>query len=482
MLDILTRNQLRDTAATMAMNLEMVRWQDRIYVPVDYETLEVGTVPPPDRRIWIAPNESEMIDLVNALQGAAIDSAGQVNSFLMLLQQHATKVDGVPTALMIRTSAGLRVLDGNGEMHLPDGSFLPFCLEPLLNESDEDQQKVLDIITEWLGGDEEAVTSLLHHLATALAPHWPAVKYVLLIGDGRNGKSLLMEMLENLVGSSHVSGVTRQNMADSRPTCASVNGKLVNIVYDGEAQYLKETGLEKTLTAGERAEIQRLYVSHHVKVQTNALFIEGLNREPRSRDKSSALQKRIVRFHFPNVYMLDHEFHDRMLSEPVLGAFLGLLLKHYVRREEAAEKLAPTKMSEMLKLEQMRINNVALKFLEWMAEDDMLGVESLIGLDLDDVTERFQLWRQASNEQVWDDTHALELMRPLFVCERKSKRVKRAGEKDRVIKVWSVTAFKPEVLEFLAHVQGEEAPDDGEDSNTVVAEPAVHQEPAPATD
>ena len=86
----------------------------------------------------------------------------------------------------------------------------------MLNEDVADKDRVFGVITEWLDSEEEA-HSLLHHLATALAPGWSAVKYVLLLGEGRNGKSLLMKMLHQMIGWDNVSSVTRQNDRRAEP-------------------------------------------------------------------------------------------------------------------------------------------------------------------------------------------------------------------------------------------------------------------------
>jgi phage/plasmid-associated DNA primase len=304
---------------------------------------------------------------------------------------------------------------------------------------------------EWLGSEEDA-TSLLHHLATTLVTTWPAVRYVLLIGEGRNGKSLIMKMLVDLFGQRNVSHVTRQQMSSKAPECHDLTNKLLNVVFDGEATYLKDSGMEKTLTAGEVAQIRKLFETYPTPVQTNGLFIEGLNREPRSSDKSSALQKRIVRFHLPNTYELDHRFEQRMRSPRMLGALLGLLLDHYVRAEDVREKLAPTATSIELKLEHSMVNSMALQFLAWMDTEDALGADGLLNENLPAVAERFKYWRLQSNDiSPWSTADVESMLRPLFLTDRQSQRVNGKPRKVRVI-----TGFKPEVVEFLDYHRGKE--------------------------
>src|SRR5690606_31537198 len=98
-----------------------------------------------------------------------------------------------------------------GTLIVPDGTFVPNYVQPQLNESETHKQKVFDTIVEWLGSAEVA-KSLLHHLATCLHPGYSAAKYVLLIGEGRNGKGVLLSMLETLFGRENISNITRQMM------------------------------------------------------------------------------------------------------------------------------------------------------------------------------------------------------------------------------------------------------------------------------
>jgi phage/plasmid-associated DNA primase len=273
---------------------------------------------------------------------------------------------------------------------------------------------------------------------------------VLLLGEGRNGKSLLLKMLESLFGKANVSNVTRQNISEQSPVVLDLNGKLLNVVYDGQAVYLKDSGAEKTLIAGEPFGIRRLYESTATLVQTSALFVEGLQKEPKSNDKSSALQKRLVRFMFPNVYALDHKFEKSMLKEESLGAFLSLLIDRYVKEDEVAQRLAPTQKAIELQLEHMYVNSLALQFLKWHEETDALGIQSLLGEEVSHLVKAFQSWRLKENDLgTWAEPDVVALFTPLINTERRSVRV---DGKPRKIRVF--TSLKDESTAFLNTMKG----------------------------
>src|SRR5690606_17153090 len=99
------------------------------------------------------------------------------------------------------------LLSEEGKLIDATGEFTPNYLDVPYSEESPLREELFGIITEWLGDDEEQAHSLLHHLATALQTKWSAVKYVLLIGDGRNGKGTLLKMFYDLLGEVNISSI-----------------------------------------------------------------------------------------------------------------------------------------------------------------------------------------------------------------------------------------------------------------------------------
>lgn len=468
MLTAQPKRQHPGLADNLARGQGLVMYQSVIYMPVDFETLQHDPALTPDRRVWVPATSQQVSIMANEVQQLLFTNEGEMRSYIGMVRQIAPTQDKQADRVLINQGGVIKELRDDGQLHDYTEEFCPHFITTPVNDDKESKDELLSMFTEWLDSEEDAV-SLIHHVSTTLAPHWPAVRYVLLIGDGRNGKSLIMKMLVDLFGQHNVSHVTRQDMSSKSPVCHDLTNKLLNVVFDGEATYLKDSGLEKTLTAGDVGQIRRLYETHSTPVQTNGLFIEGLNREPKSSDKSSALQKRIVRFHLPNVYSLDHEFEKRVRSPKMLGALLALLIDNYVTTDTIVEKLAPTRTSLELKLEHARVNNMAMQFLEWVDTEDPLGADGLLNEALMDIAVTFQSWRLKSNDiSTWAVSDIESMLRPLFHTERRSRRIKGATT-PRKVRV--ITGFKPEVTEFLEYVRGEE--EDIHDDPTMVADRAV---------
>lgn len=444
MLELKTKGQLATEAQKLTRGLSLVRYRGVTYIPADFETRETAEPPAEDHTIWLPLSRDDVRRLASERFDTLFATEGELSSFEFMTAQSAQQEHSIINELLVRTPDGLRMLNGKGQLQDPHHGFVPNTLVPMLNTDPEAKKRVRAVLDEWLDSEEET-DSLLAHLATGLAPGWSAVRYVLLLGEGRNGKSTLLKMLHAIFGRDNVSHVTRQQISEQSPVVTELNGKLLNIVYDGQAEYLKDSGTEKSLIAGEPAPIRRLYESTPTMVQTNALYIEGLQTEPKSKDKSSALQKRLVRFQFPNVYAQDHKFERLMLSEESLGALLALLIDHYVLEDEVAERLAPTTKTLELQLEHMYINSIGLQFLKHLEETDPFGALSIVGMPLSDVVKTFQSWRISESDlSTWAEPDVVQHLNQLINTERKSMRIDNKPRKVRII-----TSVKPETRAFL---------------------------------
>lgn len=443
--ELKNKQQLADAARTLASSFELVQRGPTTFIPVHWMTYIPDPPPPLEERIWLPFHRDQKMVLANRKSKILFSTDAELRSFDFMLKQLAEPSEGPVSSILVKTEEGLRALNSDGDLVPHDGTFTPNYVKPMLNTDPAAKAEVLAVLTEWLGGRPEEATSLLHHLATTLAPGYSAVKYVLLLGEGRNGKSVLLTMLSELFGVENVSNVTRQMMAEHSPTCVELNNKLVNVIFDGEMSYIKDSSMEKTLIAGESGVVRMLYESGTTRVQTNALFIEALNQEPKTRDKSSALQKRLVRFHFPNTYKVDKAFFRRMTSEPMLGALLSLLVDHYVREEELAEKLAPTRGSLDLQMEQVWLGSPVLQFLEHLSSTDATAIDRLKEgkFSVDSFMASFKPWAETQGIHDRSDGDLVAMLKSSFILGWKTVRDK--ATKKPTSQRW-IKGVKPETV------------------------------------
>lgn len=458
-----TKDEIASLARTLAQSYELVRCNGVTYAPEHWVTGDSTPMPGPHERVWAPVSDEDLLHLGNHVSDILFASESEFRSFAYQVKQSAINARDVPPWLLMRTDDGLMVLTETGELLPADGTFLPNFIRPRLNTNEDRKAEVFKVISEWVDSEEDAHL-LLYHLATCLSPGWSAGRYVLLIGDGSNGKSVLQWMLRDLFGTDNTSSVTRQDMSAKSTTCVELSGKLLNNVFDGAMDYLKDSGVEKSLVMGEPVPIKVLYESVHRSVQTNALFIEGLNKEPRSRDKGVALQRRIVRFFLPNTYPADPAFQRHMRSEEMLGAFLAVLLDHFVLENEKATKLSMSKAAQALQLEQMYINSPSLQFLEWFVQSDTSLIDKFVGSRLTPLIQSFMGWRMKAGLELYTEQDARSMLKDHFTLVRKTVRTPTGFAKD-----WFITAIKPGTQVFLDELvsRGDE---EIEDITTVVAD------------
>lgn len=456
MLELSSKATLARAARTVAESYELVQHGSHTFIPCHWLTEAIGPLPAAER-IWQPLTRNDKRRLANQTQNILFATDSELTNFDLMLRQFAIEDESVIQHLLVRTEDGLKMLDETGTLVEPTGQFCPNVLKPVLNTDEAAKAGVFDVIKGWLNSEEEA-HSLLHHLATALCPGWSAVKYVLLIGDGRNGKSVLLSMLQDLFGASNVSNVTRQQIAERLPVCVELNNKLLNIIFDGEMAYIKDSSMEKTLIAGEPGYVRLLYENGNTRVQTNALFLEALNSEPKTRDKSGALQKRLSRFWFPNTYPIDMAFEKRMRSDELLGAFLALLLDHFVTKYELADKLKQTSGSSALQVEQNLLNSPLHQFVSYLVSSDASWNDRLRQpVMVDPLVDSFMAWRVDEGFTEFSTADVKRLFKEGFSTDWKT--VREAG---KVVKKQRLLEPKPEILALLNQLKGadEDATDD----------------------
>jgi len=446
-----TPQELADAAEAFALGQRVVEYGSRLYRPVHYRTGEMNP-PTADKTIWISVEPEDLKLLAKVYHRILFETDAQFRSFRYMVLQFARQHRQVPEHLLIRDGDGVKMLDSFGKLVPPTGEFIPNYLNVPYDPDSPMVDELWAIICEWTGGEEQA-KSLLYHISTCLQPTWSASRYVLLIGEGKNGKSTLLKMIDKLIGSDNISGVSRQDMATKSTAIVDLNGKLLNIIFDGPKEFLKDNSTEKTLVVGERISVKLLYESFHTRVQTNALFIEGLQTEPHVADKSPALQKRLVRFYFPNVYEENLGFEEMMLQPEWLAALLALLIKHWVMKSEKAEKLRLTVESLDLQMEAVKQGSPVLRFLEDTSEKDPVFLRTIMdGQMLRDTFYRsFKPWLEENGYKNTEKGFLDQLMKEQFDMSNSMKIAP-----GKYTTRWHIKGVKTDALNVINHLLGTE--------------------------
>ena len=228
----------------------------------------------------------------------------------------------------------------NGQLELEDGIFqlrphkreeyrttqIPVSYDP--RESSKRFQKFLAVIFESDQDADEKVECLLQMIGYTLMSHSRHEKLIMLIGNGANGKSVLLAIIEALCGSSNVAGVQPSKFESSFQR-AHLHNKLANIVTElSEGEKLADAEL-KSITSGEPVTVEHKY-QHPFNMRPYSTCWFGTNHMPPTSDFSEALFRRAVIVTFNRTFQ-PHEQNPNLKDalESELSGILNLALAAY---------------------------------------------------------------------------------------------------------------------------------------------------------
>lgn len=157
--------------------------------------------------------------------------------------------------------------------------------EQYLNTSIE--KDLIPVVQEMIGVCLYPLTDKIHY-------------FYILVGEGRNGKGILMDIILNIVPSNFRSGITMKDY-DTRFANASIKGKTLNICTDDKTTRLEGIGNLKSVTAGEGIFVERKGVDG-VMIKTNLTHISSFNTLPSMQEKTNALFDRMIVIPFNNTF------------------------------------------------------------------------------------------------------------------------------------------------------------------------------------
>ena len=151
-------------------------------------------------------------------------------------------------------------------------------------------------------------------------------KFVVLFGSGANGKSVLLQVVERLVGVENVAAV-QPSQFENRFQRAHLHGKLANVVTEiAEGAEIADAQL-KSIVSGELTTAEHKHKPpFDFRPFSTCCF--GTNHLPHTRDFSDALFRRAFLLTFPRTFTTeqqDPQLKDKLLAE--LPGILNLALK-----------------------------------------------------------------------------------------------------------------------------------------------------------
>jgi hypothetical protein len=132
----------------------------------------------------------------------------------------------------------VNIMSGEVKLHSPD--YLSLVQLPVMYDPAALCPKIIRFLIDIQS--REGISLIIRFLGYCIYRSACYEKAIMLIGPGKNGKSVLIKLLESFVGQENVSHASLQELTGDRFASADLYGKLVNSFADLEASKLTNTG------------------------------------------------------------------------------------------------------------------------------------------------------------------------------------------------------------------------------------------------
>lgn len=169
----------------------------------------------------------------------------------------------------------------------------------------------------------DKIRVVLEMMGYSLMAHCQHEKFIMLLGSGANGKSVLLRILEGLCGKENVSGIQPSEFGNSFHR-AHLHEKLVNIVTEIKQGAVIEDAALKSIVSGEPATVEHKF-KNPFETRPFATCWFSMNHLPHTRDFSNALFRRAIIVPFTHTFTPELGNCDPKLSDKLLEELPGIL-------------------------------------------------------------------------------------------------------------------------------------------------------------
>lgn len=197
-------------------------------------------------------------------------------------------------------------------------------------------------------------------------------RFVILVGDGDNGKSTYLHVLTHLLGPKNVSHETLYQISTDRFSIERLHGKLANIAADIGPTELKLTGALKIATGEDIGSAQKKF-KDKFDFMSYAKLTFSCNQVPKTPDETKAFHKR----HFVLLFNItiplaeqDKTLKKKLIAPEELSGILNWALEGLHRLLERGQFNEPTTIEER-QIQYRRLSNPILAFIEDCVIEDI---------------------------------------------------------------------------------------------------------------
>jgi putative DNA primase/helicase len=223
-------------------------------------------------------------------------------------------------------------------------------------------------------GDPEVLAEVLEFYGYCLWPGQQYKKALFLVGPKDCGKSLLQEVLRQLLGEDNCSAISMDELEDHFKR-VMLHRKMANICGEASANFFSSDGF-KRLTGGDP-----LFAAYKgvdgFNFNSSAKLFFTANETPRVRDKSDAYYERVLMVECPRQFKLGEPSTDPYLKDKILEELPGIFhlavmrLYHLRKRGGFTQSRHSWQVLNAYRLESDHIAQFVEECCEFNADDGM---------------------------------------------------------------------------------------------------------------
>ena len=221
--------------------------------------------------------------------------------------------------------------------------------------------------------DEKDIPAILELFGYCIFPDYPIHKTFVFQGEGRNGKTTILNLLRAFIGDDNCSTVALQQLSDAnRFAKADLFGKLANIYDDLPDTALRDTGTFKMATGQSKIRAEFKF-KDGFDFRNYAKMIFSCNRLPLNPDDTDAMYARFYIIEFTRQFLgekADKELIKKLTTKEELEGLLLVALKYLKSLTERGE------FSNTPTIEEMRRKYTILSDSVGAFVDDCLETDS----------------------------------------------------------------------------------------------------------
>lgn len=288
-----------------------------------------------------------------------------------------------------------RLVVGNGILDLHKGELEPHDADEYhrtkleVDYRPEAEPDRLDEFFHEVVADRD-VPTLYQLIAHCLYKEYVAEKAGMLLGDGQNGKSVYLSVVEEFLGEFNVSHRALQEFDDNSFAANDLEGKLANIHPDMGDQMVRDLGTFKKLTGRDTMTADVKYESP-ITFENYATLLFAANRMPAMGEDTHALWRRWIYVNFPHTFddqdpQAKDEVKKRVLMrelttdeefEGLLSRCVDEISEWWDGRDFFTQSHSAEEVREKMKRASEPIYDFAAVCLELADEDDYLPKEQV---------------------------------------------------------------------------------------------------------